>query len=88
MMCSTLVFFHEKSMIFSQKILFRLGFPDILRGLVLMNLILAILWYSFDMTVQEDPHTAAFAEINFSFGWDQKRFSLCYQYSFCFTLGG
>lgn len=33
------------------------------------------------------PHTAAFAEINFSFGWDQKRFSLCYQYSFCFTLG-
>lgn len=48
-------FFHEKSRIFSQKILFRLVFPDILRGLVLMNLILAILWYSFDMTVQEDP---------------------------------
>ena len=33
-----------------------------------MNLILAILWYSFDMTVQEDtPHAATFADEKMQF---------------------
>lgn len=87
-MCSTLVFFFMRSQgFFHRKFCFDWFFLIFWEAWCWWTWSWRYFGIASTWLCKRTPHTAAFAEINFSFGWDQKRFSLCYQYSFCFTLG-